>query len=52
MNATRAPAYESDLDFQRGLLAGVSLNSVDLIACVFNLGWENPTVVVSAEVDF
>ena len=45
-------AYETGLDFQRGLMAGVSYKRVDLSAYVFNLGWEDPTVVIAAEVGF
>jgi len=48
----RTRAYETGLDFQRGFLAGASYKRVDLSAYVFNLGWEDPTVVISAEVDF
>lgn len=48
----RTRAYETGLDLQRGLLAGVSLERVDMAAHVFNLGWEDPTVVVSAVVEF
>jgi hypothetical protein len=48
----RTRAYETSLDLQRGLLAGGSFRSVDLTAYVFNLGWEDPTVVISAEVGF
>jgi len=48
----RTLAYETSLDLQRGLLAGGSFQAVDLTAYVFNLGWEDPTVVISAEVGF
>jgi hypothetical protein len=48
----RTRAYETGLDFQRGFLAGVSYKRVGLSAYVFNLGWEDPTVVISVEVDF
>jgi hypothetical protein len=48
----RTRAYETGLDFQRGLLAGMSYKQVDLTVHVFNLGWEEPTVVISAERSF
>ena len=48
----RTRAYETGLDFQRGLLAGVSYKRMDLTTYVFNLGWEEPTVVISVEVGF
>ena len=50
--AQRTRAYDTGLDVQRGLLAGVSYRQVDLTAYVFNLGWEEPTIVISAEVGF
>jgi hypothetical protein len=50
--AQRTRAYETGLDVQRGLLAGASFGRVDVTAYVFNLGWEDPTVVLSAEVGF
>ena len=48
----RTRAYETGLDFQRGLLAGVPYGPVDLTAYVFKLGWEKQTIVISAEVSF
>jgi hypothetical protein len=48
----RTRAYQTSLDFQRGPLVGVSFKSVDLTAYVFNLGWEEPTIVIAAEVSF
>jgi len=48
----RTRAYETSLDLQRGLLAGVSYRRVDLTAYILNLGWEDPTIVISAEVGF
>jgi hypothetical protein len=48
----RTRAYQTSLDLQRGFLAGASFESVDLTAYVFNLGWENPTVVIAVEVGF
>jgi len=48
----RTRAYQTRLDLQRGLLAGMSYKRVDLTGYVFNLGWEDPTIVISAEMSF
>ena len=48
----RTRAYQTGLEFQRGLLAGVSYRRLDLTAYVFNLGWEDPTIVIAADVGF
>lgn len=48
----RTRAYQTGLDLQRGFLAGVSYPRVNFTAYVFNLGWEDPTVVISADVSF
>jgi hypothetical protein len=45
--AQRTRAYESDLDIQRGLLLGVSYKALDVTAYLFNLGWDDPSVVFS-----
>ena len=50
--AQRTRAYETGLDVQRGLLAGVSCGRVGATVYVFNLGWEDPTVVLAAEAGF
>ncbi|HVN81708.1 MAG TPA: hypothetical protein VMW38_22165 [Terriglobia bacterium] len=48
----RTKAYQTDLDIQRGLLAGFSYKKVNLTTYVFNFGWTDPTVVVTIGVDF
>jgi len=48
----RTKAYETDLDFQRGFLAGLSYEPVDFTAYVLNLGWDTPTVVLSLGFEF
>lgn len=48
----RTRAYESSLDYQPGLLAGASWERFDLTAYLFNLGWEDPTVVIAAQASF
>ena len=48
----RTKAYETELDIQRGLLAGFSYKKVDFAAHVFNFGWTDPTVVLAVGVNF
>ena len=48
----RTRAYQTSLELQRGFLAGVSYGRADLTAYIFNLGWEEPTIVISAAVGF
>ena len=48
----RTKAYETDLDIQRGLLAGFSYEPVDFTVYVLNMGWDTPTVVLSLGVEF
>ncbi len=48
----RTRAYEADREIQRGLLAGISLDHVDLTAYVFNLDDSKPLVVLAAAVSF
>ncbi len=48
----RTKAYKSDLEIQRGFLAGVSYKKADLTAYVFNLGWTDPTVVLAMGFNF
>jgi hypothetical protein len=48
----RTRAYQTSLDFQRGPFAGMTWKPVDLTAYIFNLGWENPTIVIAVETSF
>jgi hypothetical protein len=48
----RTKAYQTDLDIQRGLLAGFSYKKVDFTGHVFNFGWTDPTVVLAIAVNF
>jgi hypothetical protein len=50
--AQRTRVYESELDVQPGFLAGLSYEPASVTAYVFNLGWEEPTVVISATAAF
>jgi hypothetical protein len=43
----RTRAYQTPLDVQRGLFAGVSYKKVDFTTYVFNFGWTDPTVVLA-----
>jgi hypothetical protein len=48
----RTRAYQTSLDLQRGLLVGYSGERLDFTAYVLNLGWDDPTVVMSLGVSF
>lgn len=48
----RTKAYQTDLDVQRGILLGATAGRFDVCGYIFNLGWEDPTVVISAGVSF
>lgn len=50
--AQRTRAYETDLDTQRGLLLGLSLDHLDVTAHVFNLDENEPTFVFAFGVNF
>jgi hypothetical protein len=50
--ALHAEAFESKLNIQRGLLVGFAYKKVDFTTYLFNLGWEDPTVVTSVGVRF
>jgi hypothetical protein len=50
--AQRTRAYETELDVQRGFLAGVSRGSADFTTYVFNAGWTDPTVVLALRFSF
>ena len=48
----RTKAYQTELDIQRGVLAGFSYKRADFAVYVFNLGWTDPTVVLSVGIQF
>jgi hypothetical protein len=48
----RTKAYQTPLDVQRGFLVGVSYKELELTTYVFNLGWTDPTIVISLGVSF
>jgi len=48
----RTKVYKTDLNIQRGLLAGFSYKKLDFTTYVFNFGWTDPTVVLAVGVNF
>jgi len=50
--AQRTRAYQTDLDIQRGFLVGFSRKNLAFTTYVFNVGWTDPTVVLSIGVGF
>ena len=48
----RTRLYETGLDIQRGLLVGFAVGDVEITGYVFNLGWEDPTWVLSVGFNF
>jgi hypothetical protein len=50
--AERTKAYRTSLDIQRGFLIAVSHNRLEFTTYVFNAGWTDPTVVISAAFHF
>jgi len=50
--AQRTRISESGLDVDRGLLVGVSWRDLEFTACLFNLGWQQPMVVLGVTVSF
>jgi len=50
--AQRTKAYHTDLDIQRGVLAGFSYKKTNFTTYIFNAGWTDPTVVLSLGFEF
>ena len=48
----RTRAYQTDVDIQRGLLAGFSYKKIDFTTYVFNLDRDKPTWVFAVGVSF
>ena len=48
----RTRAYQTDLDIQRGILAGYTWKSLDFTACVLNPDKDEPTLVFTMGVEF
>jgi len=50
--AQRTKAYHTDLDIQRGVLLGLTMKRVDFTTYILNVGWTDPTVVLSLGLKF
>ena len=50
--AQRTKAYHTNLDVQRGVLAGISYRKVHFTTYIFNAGWTKPTLVVELNYKF
>ena len=50
--AQRTKAYQTKLDVQRGLMAGITYKKLDFATYVFNFGWTEPTVVLAMSVTY
>jgi hypothetical protein len=48
----RTRAYQTEVEVNRGLLAGAAKEPFDVSVYVLNLGWDDPTWVVAASVNF
>lgn len=48
----RTKAYQTDLDLQRGVLAGFSYRNLDFVTYVFNFGWTDVTSVFALGIRF
>jgi hypothetical protein len=48
----RTKAYHTDLNTQRGLLIGLSHKKINFTTYIFNVGWTDPTLVLSLGVNF
>jgi hypothetical protein len=48
----RTKAYQTPFDVQRGFLVGFSYKELELTTYIFNMGWTDPTVVISLGTKF
>jgi hypothetical protein len=48
----RTRVYQTGLDVQRGVLAGVTYKNVNFPTTVFNFGWTTPTEVLALGINF
>ena len=48
----RTRVYQTGLDIQRGVLAGVTYKKVTFTTTVFNFGWTTPTEVLALGINF
>jgi hypothetical protein len=47
ISGQRTKVYETDLDIQRGILVGAGFKSWEVTTYVYNLGWEDPFVLLT-----
>lgn len=52
ISAQRTRLYETDLDIQRGLLAGAGLKQWELTTYLYNLGFDDPFLLITLSVSF
>jgi hypothetical protein len=52
ISGQRTRLYQTDLDIQRGLMAGAALKNWNFTSYVYNLGFDDPFVVVSVSAGF
>jgi hypothetical protein len=50
--AQRTRDFESGLGVDRGVLVALTWRQMDFTTCVFNVGWEKPTVVLGVALHF
>jgi hypothetical protein len=51
LSGQRTRVYQSELEFERGLFAGVSRNRVESVLYLYNLDGESPFVIIAVSVD-
>ena len=47
ISGQRTKVYETDLDIQRGILVGGGYKSWEVTTYIYNLGWEDPFVLLT-----
>jgi hypothetical protein len=52
ISGQRTRLYKTDLDIQRGLLLGGGYKSLELTGYLFNLGFDNPLVLITLSASF
>lgn len=52
ISGQRTRLYQTDLDIQRGILVGAALKSLELSAYCYNIGFDDPFVLVTLSASF
>jgi len=52
LSGQRTRLYQTDLEIQRGLLAGVALKNWELTSYLYNVGFDDPFALVTLSVSF